>query len=103
MKNLRWKLDISHFTDADTADPKAVFSNFLIGALRLGYKDGLGREFQRRLFKIQDKLDKASTDLLELEDAEFDMVKEAFERAKFQPEVVKTLNQIYDFIEEAGK
>ena len=103
---MNFKIDSSFATEAERKDfnPKKVFENFLMGAMRLAYKDGIGMEYQRRIHKIMDKLDactNSGADFLELEDAEFALVKEAFDRAKFPAENHCVVCQIYDFIEAA--
>ena len=103
MKTIKWKLDLSHLNEQEMGQltDKKIFENYLLTALRLGFKDGLSMDYQRKLFKILDKLEKTQIDSIELEDAEFEMVDEAFSRAKFNPEAVRLVNQIYDFLYES--
>lgn len=106
MKKMQWKLKLDFASESEKKDTneKKLFENFILAALRLGFRDGLSPDYQRRLFKVMDKLDAVdpSCDNLDLEDAEFEMIKEAFDRAKFPPDNFRVVCQIYDFIELAN-
>jgi len=103
MKKLKWKIDTSFFKDEKEIGKKELFTNYLMQAAQLRFKDGLGLKYQRILLKVMDKAEAAKNDFLELEDAEFEFIKDCFDNAKFSPQVVKVVNQIYDFIENALK
>lgn len=103
MKTFRWKIDTSFTKEVIEITPQQLFINHFYGALNTSYKDGLGMEYQRRVFKISDKVEKSTEDTVQLEDAEFDLLQECFERAKCPPALVKIWVQIHDAIEEAKK
>ena len=106
MKRLKWKLDTSFASEQEKAaaekeDPKQLYLSFLNGALNSTYKDGLRKDFMIRLFKVTEKVEKAKTSYVDLEDAEFSLVEEAFEKSKFPAKFQKILAQIYASIDEA--
>ena len=103
MKTFRYNLDTSFIKEPLEVTPQQLWINHFYGALQTAYKDGLGMDFQKRVFKITDKVEKATEDVVQLEDAEFDLLKECFERAKCPPALVKIWVQIHDAIEEAKK
>lgn len=84
-------------------DLKVLFISYLNGALSSTYKDGLKHDFMRRLFNISNKVEAADSDHVELEDAEFELIDEAFKNGRFNPAVSKVVVQIFDAIEEAKK
>jgi len=101
MKTLSLVLDLSFIKDeANPPDLKKTWEGFVVNGCRTSYKDGIDLKMNAKLFKILDKLEKA-TDSLELEDAEFDVIKDIQARAKFDPSANKVLNQINMRIEEA--
>ena len=101
MKQFKWKLDTSFANEEIKVTPSQLFLSYLNGALTSAYKDGIGRDYLRRAFKISEKVEASTTDTIELEDAEFELIKEAFERAKFNPAIAKVVVQIYDAIDNA--
>ena len=100
MKTLNLSLDLSHIKDEQNPpDIKKTWEGFIVNGCRTAYND-INLKMSCKLFKILDKLEKA-TDSIELEDAEFDVIKDIQERAKFDPSANKVLYQINNRIEEA--
>lgn len=108
MKNtytFKFKLDFSKILQEGEKEPniKQVFLNIFDAALSSAYRDGLGKDLMRRSFNIGNKIEDAEGDTVELSDAEYELLKEAFERAKLNSNVKKLLIQVYDNIDEAKK
>lgn len=104
MKTFKYTLNFDCFKEEDKPkDLKEYPSNLVVAALRLRFKDGLSMDSQRRLFKIMDKMDNSKDFSVELEDAEFELIDDAFKNAKFPPELNKVVCQMYDFIDAARK
>lgn len=83
MKELNLSLDLSRISD-ENPDLKKIWEGFIIAGARTAYKDGIDIKMQSRLIKIIDKIELAN-DSVQLEDAEYDVLKEISERAKFDP------------------
>ena len=99
MKQFRWKLDTSSLgTELKVTDAQ-VFINLLHIASNTAYKDGMGRDFMRRLYNVCNKVENDGVGTIELEDAEFELLKEMFERAKWGSRNMKLVCQVYDAIE----
>lgn len=98
MKKFKWKIN-TEFFEEKIEDPKKIFQTSLLSAITLRYKDGLGYELHRRLQKILDKLESSEGEYLNLEDAEFSLIKDSFIESKFPPNVNKIINIYYDNIE----
>lgn len=103
MKKFKWKMDRSvvkgdQSEDVNDAD---IFIGYLHGAFQSAFKDGLSREYMRRAFKIAEKVESSKDGMIELEDAEFGLIDDAFTRAKFNPRISKMVIQIYDALETA--
>jgi len=103
MKRFKWQIDISKLKGAkeNKATPKEIFFSFLDGGLVSMFERGLAKEALRQLFKIKDKIDADETGSVDLEDAEFKLVYDTFEKGKFGPQGAQVVNQIYDNIDEA--
>lgn len=105
MKKFKWKLDTSFVVEksSDFSD-RGLFLNYFNAALNTAYKDGLGREYIRRAFNIANKIEACNgSETVDLEDSEFELLKEAFERGKFPSQGGRILVQIYDAIDESEK
>jgi len=100
MKSFKWKIGLEFVKD-EKVDVVQIVTDHITAAMRYAYKDGLSWDCQRRLVKILDKIETDKTGTVKLEDAEFDLLKESFKRAKFPPATTRVLNKIYDAIEEA--
>ena len=98
MKSLNLDLDLSFIT-GDKPKIKDIWDNFLINGSRAAYKDGVDLKMQSKLVKILDKLKDEGT--IELEDAEFDVLKDIKERAKFDPNYARLGSRILQKLEEA--
>lgn len=100
MKTLNLSLDLSHIKDEkNPPDLKNTWEDFIVNGCKTAYREGIDLKMNSKIFKILDKL-KKSTDLLELEDAEFDVIKDIQSRAKFNPSANNVLHQINNRIEE---
>lgn len=102
MKLFKWKLDTSFSKELVNVTPSELWISHFNGALMTAYKDGLGRDYMRRVFNICNKVEKDGVGVIELEDVEFELIKECFERAKGHPVLSKLWNQIYSAIDEVG-
>ena len=102
MKTFTWKLDrtASKGDKAEATSDADLFLGYLNGACRSAYKDGMSNTLMRRLFNISNAIEKSKNGKIEMEDAEFSLIEEAFERAKFDPSVNKMVIQIYDSIDK---
>lgn len=70
------------------------------------YRDGLEGQLRRIFGRIQRKCDDAvekGYDVLELEDSEFDLIKDTFEDSKFPPVLSKYINVLEEEIERCAK
>ena len=109
MKSFAWKLDVSFASKEEIGkiSMQQLWINHFHGALASAWKDGIGRDFQRRAYNICNKIEGSMLDIgvVELEDAEFELIRETFERAKCHPSLLKIWNQIHDSIDKtvAGK
>lgn len=103
MKTLKFNLNFDFAKDKSEVPDKVsdYIGKLLTLALKLRFKDGLSMESQRKLFKILDKFDHCADNAVDLEDAEFELIDDAFKNAKFAPDMNKVLCQVYDFIDEA--
>ena len=102
MKNFKWKLDFSFLEENQRpTDHAKWFENAFVGALMSRYKDGVSISNQRVLFKIMSKIEASETETIELEDAEFELIKEAFMNGKFNPAGYKVSCQIAQNIDDA--
>lgn len=100
-------LNLSVNTDGLKEDPKPsiiqIWENFILGGCQSTYKEGLNLKMQCQLMSIMNKLKKVTddaTNVLELEDAEFDIFKNIAEKGKFLPNAYKVLSQISEKINE---
>lgn len=103
MKKLKWKMDRSKFkgNKSENVSDAELFIGYMNGAFQSAFKDGLSREYMRRAFKISEKIESSKDGMIELEDAEFELLEDAFTRAKFNPIISKMVVQIYDAIDAA--
>lgn len=105
MKTLALKLNYD--LPEGTKDlPENLTCDYLISAVNMKYREGLEGQLRRVFGRIQRKCDEALEkhyDVLELEDSEFDLIKDCFEDAKFPPVLAKYINVLEDEIEKAGK
>ena len=100
MKTLKLELDLT-FSKNEPPEIKEVWNNFLVVGCRSAFKDGLDLVHQARLANIIDKMDKGNGSI-ELEDAEFAILKDIQLRAKFDPSYCKTVVKINERIQEAN-
>jgi hypothetical protein len=98
----KWKLDFSKILQANekAPDQKQVFTNIFDSALNSAYRDGLSRDYTRRSFNIINKVELSETEFIDLTEKEFELLEEAFDKAKMPSNLKKVLVQIYDNIEE---
>lgn len=84
------------------AGPKVVFENYLNDALRHKNGNGVKLAEGRILNRILAKLDAATTDTLDLEEAEYDLIKSSFmnESAGWQPEQIRAVIKYIDNLEQ---
>jgi len=112
-RNLKYTVDFEtlNLAPAIKAEVKAIgqkgmFENYLSSALDKKGGDRGVKPFEARILsRIQNKLDAAKADYVELEEAEFDLVKEAFRREDSQwPAMqVRALMQYLSNIEDCEK
>lgn len=79
-----------------------VFLEWIVSALLSAHPDGLSFKEQRMLYKVLDKIEIAFKELketVELEDAEYELLKEAFKTAKLPITSCKVVNLFYDIFE----
>lgn len=106
MKTFKWKLNFDFLEEDQRPKEQAKwFENALIGALISRYKDGVSISNQRLLFNIINKIELSEkglpNDTVTLEDAEFELIKEAFMNGKFNPAGFRVSCQIAKNIDEA--
>ena len=102
MKKFKWKLDFSFLPDERRpTDEVRWFEEAIIGALMTRYKEGVPLSIQRTIFNIMNKVEKSENEIIELEEAEFDLIKESFLNGKFNPAGYKISVQIEKNIEQA--
>lgn len=77
---------------------KTVFENMLHQGINSRFSTGIGGKTQRTFGRILDKLDKTETDYLELEDSEFNFLKDLFnnEATKFASQNTRLINRYRD-------
>ncbi len=104
MKTFKWKLNFDFLEEAQRpTDYKKWFESVLIGTSTSRFKDGVNLKSQRTLFNIMNKIDASITEFIELEDSEFEFLKDVFENGKFNPAGFRISVQIQDAIDEAAK
>lgn len=106
MIQLRYSLDYSRLPGMEPkpiAEEQRVFENFLYETLRSLYPKGLGPRDLRTLDRILQKLDSSQGEI-ELEAAEFELVKDAFENqnCRLDPKCARIVAQYRRAIESAG-
>lgn len=82
-----------------------LFEQTLTQALATKYRDGFKGAQQRILGRILDKLDEATDNIVEFEEAEFDLIKGVFldENTSFNPGQTRLIVQYVKAIELAAK
>lgn len=100
MKTLNLEIDLSFIKEEPKPNLIKTWEGFIMNGLRTTYRDGIDFSLQRKLEKIFNKLE-VSIGTLELEDAEFDVLKDIKDRSKFDPSLYKTTIQCNQRIEEA--
>lgn len=111
MKKFSLKVDVSSMTQLNPDTKKFIeelgskgcFEKMLEAALQSTHKDGLGGRLQKRHFEILQALDNCDGNFLELENENFEMVKNAFEGegARFQHGLTRLVMQYRKNIENA--
>lgn len=110
MKTFEFAVDLTKLklTEADRElfqkdNQRTVFENVLNQALQMKSPNGLPTKEGRILSRICDKLDRAEEGKLELEEAEFDLIEDAFfnDKAQFQPAQYRLISQYQLAIEKA--
>jgi len=104
MKKLKIELDIDKIKKCEEFFKTTVSSELWVimlhHAVNKLYKDGLNPQTQRRCFNLCNKLEECKESVIELEDAQFELIAEAFEKAKFPSLFGDTLEQIYEAIDD---
>lgn len=113
MKTLKFVIDIEALNlpggmkaEVKAIGHKGMFENYLSSALDKKGGDRGVKPFEARiLHRIQNKLDASTSDFIVLEEAEFDLIKEAFRREESQwPALqVRALMQYLANIEDCEK
>ena len=110
MKTLKFVVSTKKLNNPEGFDVKDIFTNNVMQGLHSLNEKGMTAADSRTLCKIMDKVDDVNAekcDTLELEDAEFELVKKAFKDAKFPPNLCRVIGQFLDFLDaaelEAGK
>lgn len=107
MKKFKWRLDLSSLEDIAMTPQEAAmtakewFIKLLDAGFDMVYPRGLNKELLRRSIKITDKIEAATDDYIELEDAEFSLISETFDKATFKRILAKVVEQVYQAIESA--
>lgn len=83
-------------------DDKVIFENILAQGFQAIYKDGLNQKARRSHGRILDSLDKSSDGFIDVEEAEFDFLKEIFgEKSKFNPMQTRLIMQYEKALSDA--
>lgn len=110
MKTISYKLDIEKLklNEQETrfltdVGEKVFFENTLNQGLSNKYPSGMPIAKQKIYSRLLDKLDSDCTGTLEIEEAEFDLIKEVMtsEDAKFHPGQTRLISQYLQAIEAA--
>lgn len=90
------KISEQEIADINKLQQKMLFENILNQGMQSKYPNGITNKLSRDYAKILKKLDKAPGNFLELEDSEFDIVKDMFtnEGSRFLPAQTR-LVQLY--------
>jgi len=105
MKTLKLKLDYA-LPESNKELPEVLTCDYIISSVNMKHRDGLEGQLRRVFGRLQRKCDEAiekKYDVLELEDSEFDLIKDCFEEAKFPPVLAKYINVLEEEIERAAK
>ena len=79
--------------------PEQITFDWIVGAVSLAHPNGLPYLEQRVLYNALNKIEvahKAASPTVELEDAEYQLLKEAVSDAKFQVSNMRVANLLYD-------
>jgi len=105
LKKLKIALDLKKITNLKnlfaSEDPIKIFLICFNGGLDTTFKDGMGRDLQRRTFNLCNKIENCKTKIVTLEDSEFELIENAFAKGRFKSIVRDVLVQFYDAIDEA--
>lgn len=105
MKTLKLKLKYD-LPKENLEKANVLTCDYLISGVNMKHRDGLEGQLRRVFGRIQRKCDEAiekDYDALELEDAEFDLIQDCFDEAKFPAVLSKYINVLEEEIERAGK
>lgn len=103
MKVLNLNLNLNSISNNEEIKLFSIWDTYLIAGCRTAYKDGLSSRLQIRLDGIYEKIKKAvddSKEEIELEEAEFDIFKDIFQRGKVDPTFARFGSQIARKIEK---
>lgn len=112
MKTLNYKVDLIKLKLNEAEEKhiselgyKRLFENILNQLLRSKHPQGIQGVKGRIYSRILNKLDVSESELLEIEDAEFDIIKEVFlsDETTFDPEQTRLIMQYVTAVEEANK
>jgi len=103
MKTLKWKLTVpsEQGQSLDDASLKNVFKNYIAMGLASIHKEGMSSLDLRTFNKALDKLDDAKKATIKLEDAQFEIIKQAVVSGKYPPTSSSIVTQLLDFVEQA--
>lgn len=102
---LKVKLPYTHLSQPETPMQEITY-NYIIAAVNSKYKDGVDGTYRRMLARIVKKIDDAiesGAETIEIENADLDLLKNAFLQAKLHPAMAYNASLIEDAIEQAAK
>ena len=99
MKTLELDLDLSLIKTNEVLTNQSVWEGFIIQGARSAFKDGVDLKMQSKLLKIIDKINSANGSV-ELEDAEFEVIKDIKDKSKFDVSYFRIGSQIMEKIQE---
>ncbi len=105
MKTIKLKLEYG-IPEASKDKAETLTCDYMLSAINMKYKDGMEGQLRRIFGRLQRKCDEAvdkGYDILELEETEFELVKDCFEDSKFPPVLSKYVNILEDELERASK
>lgn len=103
MKKLKLALDVSKAPAplAETVTQAKVWEDIIIAGAQSAYRDGGNIALLRKLDKLLKHIESAVDGVAELEDAEFEVLKDIAERGKFNPLYRSLAIQFADLVDEA--
>ncbi len=105
MKTINLNLNYS-LPENEKLTSQQLTIDYLLSCVNTKHKEGLEGQLRRIFGRVQRKCDEAldkKYDVLELEDSEFDLIKDCFEDAKFPAVLSKYVNILEEEVERSSK